>query len=159
MEAIFDTWNWYIAGPLIGLFVPLLLIIGNKLFGISSSFEHLCSLVLSEGKSKILKYNRKENEWKFYFIIGIMIGGFISSNFLSVEEIRLLPEKYNSLFGYVQLLLGGILVGFGTRYANGCTSGHAITGISLLNPASIKSTIMFFVGGLLYTWLYYFIFE
>lgn len=159
MENIFGTWNWYIAGPLIGLFVPLLLLVGNKLFGISSSFEHLCTIVLPEAKAKILSYNRLKNDWKFYFILGITLGGLISSIFLSKETIHLLPPDYYTLTGYIKLFVGGLLVGFGTRYANGCTSGHAITGISLLNMASIKSTLMFFAGGLIYTWISYLLFS
>lgn len=159
MEGLFGTWNWYIAGPLIGLFVPLLLLFGNKLFGISSSFEHLCSIALPEIKAKVLDYNAIKNGWKFYFVVGIVLGGFISANFLSDTDLALLPQDYYSLGGYIKLFIGGLLVGFGTRYANGCTSGHAITGISLLNPASIKATIMFFVGGLIYTWVTYLFFN
>lgn len=159
MEDFFGTWNWYIAGPLIGIFVPLLLLVGNQLFGISSSFEHLCTIIFPKKLSAVLTYDYKKHSWKFYFVIGITIGGLISSTFLSNEPIQLLPNDYYTFSGYLKLFIGGILVGFGTRYANGCTSGHAITGISLLNTASIKSTIMFFAGGLVYTWLSYLLFN
>ena len=158
MNEIFSTWNWYIAGPLIGLFVPLLLIIGNKMFGISSAFEHICSISLPESMSAVLEYSRAKNAWKFYFVIGIMLGGFISVNFLSDSGTAFLPDNYYSFAGYIELFIGGLLVGFGTRYANGCTSGHAITGFSLLNPGSIKSTISFFVGGMIYTYLAVYVF-
>ncbi len=158
MESIFDTWPWYIAGPLIGLFVPLLLIVGNKLFGISSSFEHLCTVILPKSRTDLLGYNYENNKWKLYFVIGIGIGAFITVNFLSNSQIEFLPEKYDSVFGLIQLFAGGLLVGFGTRYADGCTSGHAITGLSLLNLGSLKSTISFFAGGLIYTFFSYFIF-
>ena len=158
MENFFETWNWYIAGPLIGLFVPLMFLAGNKYFGISASFEHICKILLPNKLSDVLNYNSKNNSWKFYFVIGIAIGGLISSLFLSNEPIQLLPQDYYNFWGFVKLFMGGILAGFGTRYANGCTSGHAITGISLLNPVSIKSTVMFFAGGLAYTWITYLLF-
>lgn len=153
MENASSVWNWYVAGPLIGLFVPALLLAGNKLFGISSSFEHICHISFPRKWSQVLAYNAGKNGWKFYFVIGILIGGFISANFLSDSPPELLPEKYYSLAGMIKLFIGGILVGFGTRYGNGCTSGHAITGLSLLNPASLKATLSFFIGGLIYTFL------
>jgi uncharacterized membrane protein YedE/YeeE len=153
MDSLFGTWEWYVAGPLIGLFVPLLLLVGNKLFGISSSFEHVCDAVLPGSKKNVVNYDKAKNSWKFYFVIGIAIGGFVASYFLSKEPVNFLPENYYSLPGLIQLFIGGILVGFGTRYANGCTSGHAITGFSLLNIGSIKSTIAFFAGGLIFTYL------
>ena len=153
MESILGTWEWYVAGPLIGLFVPLLLIAGNKLLGISSSFEHICDIALPGAKRKIIDYDRAKNSWKFYFVLGIGLGGFIASNFLSKEPVNFLPENYETAAGLIELFFGGILVGFGTRYANGCTSGHTITGFSLLNAGSMKSTVAFFVGGLITTYL------
>lgn len=159
MEKIFETWPWYVAGPLIGLFVPLLLIVGNKLFGISSSFEHLCTIIIPKNRKDVIGFNFEKNKWKLYFVIGIAIGAFIAVNFLSETEPVFLPEKYYSVFGMVQIFFGGLLVGFGTRYADGCTSGHAITGLSLLNVGSLKSTISFFAGGLIYTFISYYIFS
>lgn len=151
METISGLWNWYIAGPLIGLFVPILLIVGNKMFGISSSFVHVCAMALPKAKRDFLSYDFKINAWKFYFVLGILLGGFVSDNFLSSENIAYLPEQYYSLSGFVQLFIGGVFVGFGTRYANGCTSGHAITGLSLLQTSSLKSTLAFFASGMIYT--------
>ncbi len=156
MGLIFGNWNWYIAGPLIGLFVPLTLIIGNKMFGISSALVHICTLVLPKEKIKTFKYNWEENSWKFYFVIGIVIGAFITTNFLSDHPEKFLPDMYYSFSGYIKLFIGGILVGFGTRYANGCTSGHSITGLSLLQSSSLKATISFFIGGLIFTFASYY---
>jgi len=153
MNAIFEHWDWYIAGPLIGLFVPMLLLFGNKSFGTSSSFDYMCAIAAPKIHKKIFSSISGSNAWKVYFIVGIAIGSFISISFLSTETVQFLPEQYYSPSGYIQLLIGGILVGFGTRYANGCTSGHTITGFSLLNIGSIKSTISFFVGGLIYTYI------
>jgi len=117
MESIFDLWQWYIVGPLIGLFVPILLIAGNKLLGISSSFLHICSIALNTKKFSAFGYKTDSNRWKFYFVIGIMIGAFIAEKFLSSTNISFLPESYYSFSGLVLLLFGGFLVGFGTRYA------------------------------------------
>ena len=151
MEYIFKSWNWYIAGPLIGLFVPLLLIIGNKAFGISTSFMHFCSIILPGEKKKILSYDAAKHAWKFYFVIGILIGGFISVYFLSDSATAFLPKHYYHWTGFIKLFVGGLLIGFGTRYGDGCTSGHAITGLSFLKLSSLKATIAFFAGGLIYT--------
>lgn len=152
MEDLFGTWQWYIVGPLIGLFVPLLLIAGNKLLGISSSFFHICSIALNTRKFSEFGYKADSNRWKFYFVIGIMIGAFIAENFLSTGNISYLPESYYSFSGFVLLLAGGFLVGFGTRYANGCTSGHSIAGISTFQLSGLIATISFFIGGLIYTY-------
>jgi uncharacterized membrane protein YedE/YeeE len=153
MEYILGNWDWYIAGPLIGLFVPLLLIFRNKLFGISSSFTHLCSIALPESKRGYLNYNFKKDSWKFYFVIGIFLGAYAAVTFLSAGSQAYLPADYFSLEGCIYLFIGGLCVGFGTRYADGCTSGHAITGLSLLNPASLKATVAFFCGGVIYTFV------
>lgn len=157
MDWIFETWNWYIAGPLIGAFVPALLIGTNKMLGISSSFEHLCMMVLSKKRHGMFDFNWKDSGWKVYFVIGIMIGAYISTKFLSTNVIHFLPEHYYSWTGSLTLFAGGILVGFGTRYANGCTSGHTIFGLSILQTSSLKATISFFAGGLIYTFVASFI--
>lgn len=150
MENLFNTWEWYIAGPLIGLFVPLILIAGNKLLGISSSFLHICSIVL---KKNLVGYNIEKNKWKFYFVIGILLGAFISVEFLTGSAVKFLPEHYYSIEGSITLFMGGILVGFGTRYANGCTSGHSISGMSTLQLSGLAATISFFIGGLFFTYI------
>jgi uncharacterized membrane protein YedE/YeeE len=90
--------------------------------------------------------------WTLIFVIGIAIGGFVATRFLSAEPARLLPESFSSVSGAIKLLFGGFLIGFGTRYAGGCTSGHSITGIANLNWPSLLATICFFAGGLAVTW-------
>ena len=151
MNWFFEMWNWYIAGPLIGLFVPAMLIISNKALGISSALEQLCMMVLPKEKRSIFNFNWKESGFKIYFVTGVMIGAYIATKFLSSTHIPFLPQHYYSWTGYITLFVGGILIGFGTRYANGCTSGHSIFGLSILQSSSLKATISFFVGGLLYT--------
>jgi uncharacterized protein len=151
MESILNTWPWYITGPLIGLFVPFLLIVSNKLLGISSSFQHICSVILNTKEFASSGYNSSSNGWKFLFVIGIALGGLIAKLFLTNQEISFLPEQYYSLKGLIFLFAGGFLIGFGTRYANGCTSGHSISGISTFQLPSLIATISFFIGGLIYT--------
>ena len=151
MEIIRGHWAWYVAGPLLGLFVPFLLIYGNKLLGISSSFEHLCLIILPRSEKLREKYDKNKNGWKFYFVIGILLGALISQFLLSGEPVSFLPAAYYNPAGFLKLFFGGLLIGFGTRYANGCTSGHTITGLSLLNPASLAATVTFFVSGMAFT--------
>jgi len=99
------------------------------------------------------RYDHQKNSWKFYFVIGIFLGGFLANFMLSARTMHFLPEEYYSLTGYLKLFLGGILIGFGTRYADGCTAGHTITGLALLNPASLAATVTFFISGLLFTFI------
>ncbi|MAT39233.1 MAG: hypothetical protein CL946_06485 [Ectothiorhodospiraceae bacterium] len=147
MDILFGTWEWYIAGPIIGLTVPLLLLLGNKLFGVSSSFRHLCSMALPKKKIEFLQYNWREHIWNLFFVGGIALGGYIAANYLSTGELTLLPAHYSTPLGIAQLFAGGILVGFGTRYAGGCTSGHAISGLATLQKPSVVAVLSFFTGG------------
>lgn len=146
---------WYFAGPLIGLMVPLLLILREKQLGLSSSYRYLGSFVLP--KNSYFKYDRSIDAWQVQFAIGIICASLIV---FQLDLIQLTPvdaeksyvhnfqEVYDLNYWFL-FLFGGILVGFGSRYAGGCTAGHCIMGNSLLAPASILSTIMFFVGGLI----------
>lgn len=172
LELIKQPWPWYVAGPLIGLTVPMLLILGNKAFGISSSLRHICASC-APANIPFFKYNWKSEIWNLVFVFGILIGGFIAFNFLSNGEpvavnpkliaeletygIRdfssLIPgdfmnfETLFSLKGFFLFIVGGFLVGFGTRYAGGCTSGHSIMGLSNLQWPSLVATICFMMGG------------
>lgn len=176
LEFIQEPWPWYVAGPLIGLFVPLLLIFGNKNFGISSSLRHICAMCVPM-EIKYFKYDWKSEQWSLFYVAGIMIGGILASKFLmvdgrvdispqTVEDLTLLGvsdfssylpsdifswENLLSLRGLVFMVFGGFLVGFGTRYANGCTSGHSISGLSNFQFSSLVATISFFIGGLIMT--------
>lgn len=172
IELIKQPWPWYIAGPLIGLTVPALLIIGNKSFGISSSLRHICASCMP-ANIPFFKYDWKKEVWNLFFVFGILLGGVIAINLLSnpnpievnpnlATELagygitnynNLVPEdimNWQSLFtlrGFLMMVVGGFLVGFGTRYAGGCTSGHAIMGLSNLQWPSLIATISFMVGG------------
>lgn len=174
LEILKQPWPWYIAGPLIGLTVPVLLIIGNKSFGISSSLRHICAACLPAG-IPFFKYDWKKEIWNLFFVLGIFLGGFIAATFLSnPNSIMVSPAlqselaqygisnyqylvpieliSWQSLFtirGFILMVVGGFLVGFGTRYAGGCTSGHAIMGLSTLQLPSLIATICFMIGGFL----------
>lgn len=153
MDLIYSPWPWYVAGPLIGLFVPLILVVSNKMLGISSTFDQLCMMVAPKERKGMFAFKTEENSWKLLFVIGIAAGAFLVGTFFSSAPLRFLPDQYHEAAGYAKLFIGGILVGFGTRYANGCTSGHAIFGLSILQTSSLIATLSFFAGGLLYTGL------
>ena len=172
LEFLKQPWPWYIAGPLIGLTVPALLILGNKSFGISSSLRHICAACLPANIS-FFKYDWKKEIWNLVFVLGIFLGGAIAMNLLSnPNPIEVNPKlatelaaygitKYGNLIpqdimnwpalltlkGFLLMVFGGFLVGFGTRYAGGCTSGHAIMGLSNLQWPSLVATICFMIGG------------
>jgi uncharacterized membrane protein YedE/YeeE len=154
-EWLLQPWPWYVSGPLIGLTVPLLLLLTGKNFGVSSSLRHIGAACAPHTKLPYLSqnYNWREHTWSIIFVAGIIIGAFIGNFFLSAEPLSFLPTGYGSVTGVLLLFGGGILIGFGTRYADGCTSGHTIMGISALNWPSLVATIFFFVGGLISTWL------
>ena len=176
IELLSQPWPWYVAGPLIGLTVPALLIIGNKSFGISSSLRHVCAICIPAG-IPFFNYNWKKETWNLIFVLGILIGGFVASTFISnPDEIVIAADTQQELAalgitdfsgmmpadifswenvftakGLLFFVFGGFLVGFGTRYAGGCTSGHAIMGISALQWPSLVATIFFMLGGFLMT--------
>jgi uncharacterized membrane protein YedE/YeeE len=172
MNWILAPWPWYIAGPLIGLTVPALLILGNKSFGISSSLRHICASCMP-ANIPFFKYDWKKEIWNLFFVFGIFLGGAVAVNFLSNPNVievnpklaselagygitnysNLVPldiMNWESLFtlkGFLLIVAGGFLVGFGTRYAGGCTSGHAIMGLSNLQWPSLVATFCFMMGG------------
>jgi uncharacterized membrane protein YedE/YeeE len=172
IEWIKQPWPWYVAGPLIGLTVPLLLIGGNKAFGVSSSLRHICAACLPSG-IPFFRYDWKKEIWNLFFVTGIVAGAFLAAQFFSnpvpvVVNPKLATElsqygisdyknmvpselfNWENLFsvkGIIMMVVGGFLVGFGTRYAGGCTSGHAIMGLSNLQWPSLVATISFMAGG------------
>ena len=173
IEWIKNPWPWYIGGPLIGLSVPLLLIFGNKRLGVSSSLRHICAICFP-GNIQFFKYDWKREMWNLFFVFGIAAGAFLAVTVLSnhqpinvnpklVSELKdygindyskLAPLdifNWSSLFtvkGFVLMVAGGFLIGFGTRYAGGCTSGHSIMGLSNLQWPSLVATICFMIGGI-----------
>lgn len=167
-----QPWPWYVTGPIIGLMVPALLLLGNKKFGISSALRHVCAVVIPSNIS-FFQYDWKKEIWNLFFVAGIVIGSAIAVIFLSdnapvqvneklVTELagygisdysRLSPPDFFNwsnlltLKGFIVMIIGGFLVGFGTRYAGGCTSGHSIMGLANLQWPSLVATICFMIGG------------
>ncbi len=153
MNWIMQPWPWWASGILIGLTVPLLYLFAGKAFGISTSLQEVGALCAPSSKLEYLsKFDRKGNLWTLVFVLGIAIGAFVANRFLSDQSAEFLPEEFATTGGAIKLLVGGFMIGFGTRYAGGCTSGHSITGISNLNWPSLVATFFFFVGGLAVTW-------
>ena len=175
MNIIFQTWPWYVSGFLIGMIMICLTYFG-KAFGMSSNLRSLCSMAGAGKYVSFFNFDWKSQRWNLVVVLGAMLGGFVAVHFmydpsnvdinpktitqlaqLSIDAPngKLMPD---ALFGtqiwqspksILILLIGGILIGFGTRYAGGCTSGHAISGLSNLQLPSLKAVIGFFIGGLI----------
>jgi uncharacterized protein len=176
MEVLYKPWPWYVAGAVIGLTVPALLLLGNKRLGISSTLRHICAACYP-AQLPFFQYDWKKQSWNLFFGAGILIGGFlggyvfanpmpvaVSSETLNLfytwglEDMKgLMPEElfnWRSLLtikGFLLMVAGGFMVGFGTRYAGGCTSGHGILGLSALQWPSLLATASFFIGGIVFS--------
>lgn len=174
MDWIYEPWPWYVAGPLIALTMFTLLFMGKQ-FGMSSNLRTMCSIGGAGKVSDFFNFNWKKERWNLMVAIGAVIGGFLAAHYLSDNTVEINPDvaqklakdyDINSandaylpteLFASEQLrdpfvlsilILGGFLVGFGARYAGGCTSGHAISGLSNLQWPSLIAVVGFFIGGL-----------
>ncbi len=178
IEIISQPWPWYVAGPLIAAVMFALLLLG-KTFGVSSTLRSTCAAIGAGKTSDFFRFDWKSQTWNLAFVAGAMVGGFVVTQWLPNPEpiqlaeatiVRLqslgitdpgaayLPasvfrwESLLTLKGFIILVGGGFLVGFGTRYAGGCTSGHAISGLSNLQLPSLIAVIGFFIGGLVMTY-------
>lgn len=178
IEIISKPWPWYVSGPMIALVMFLLLWAGGA-FGVSSTLRTICSVGGAGRKVKFFDFDWRSQVWNLVFVLGAIIGGFVAKEYLAggitstlspdtVRELAhlnikfdgsLAPDQYFSwaglttLKGGMILVVGGFLVGFGTRWAGGCTSGHAISGLSNLQLPSLIAVIGFFIGGLVMTHL------
>jgi len=179
MDFIMQPWPWFVAGPVIAFVMFLLFYFGER-FGVSSNLETFCSIGGAGKFSDYFKIDWKQNTWNLIFILGAIAGGFIASNYLTESDaVALNPQTVQdladigiqnagatylpdeifsidtmlSLKGFIILITAGFMVGFGARWAGGCTSGHAIVGLSNLEIPSLISVIGFFVGGLVMTWI------
>lgn len=178
MEVLYKPWPWYVVGALIGLSVPVLLLMGNKRLGVSSTLRQVCAACLP-GKLPFFNYEWKKDSWNLFLVAGMIIGGFIGGKLFAnpepvaiststvallksqgLNDLRgLMPEgifNWSSLLtlkGFLFMIVGGFMVGFGTRYARGCTSGHGILGLSALQWPSLLATASFFIGGILFSYL------
>ncbi len=171
-----QPWPWYVSGPLITFIMFLLLWTGGK-FGVSSNLRSLCAIGGGGKYSDFFRFNWKNNVWNLVFVLGAVLGGFIASNYLqspvlltlsdaTVSDLQELNVSFNggllpaefftwsglmTVKGFLTIVVGGFLVGFGARWAGGCTSGHAISGLSNLQIPSLIAVIGFFIGGLMMT--------
>ncbi len=177
-DFILSPWPWYVVGPIITLVMISVLLLGNR-FGVSSSYRTLCTMCGADKLADYFKIDWKKSIWQLVFLLGCIVGGFISSQYLMIDDSIVLAESLIqdlktmgiespganylpleifslegllSLKGIIVIVLGGFLVGFGTRYASGCTSGHAISGLSNLQLPSLIAVIGFFIGGMLMSW-------
>lgn len=174
MEVLMQPWPWYVSGPLIALIMFLLLFTGKN-FGMSSNLRTMCTICGADKTTDFFRFDWKSQRWNLVVVLGAVIGGFIGSHFLSGDTaVAINPETVKDLqeLGFQSagqaylpaelydlsaltnlkslaiLAVGGFLVGFGARYAGGCTSGHAISGLSNLQRPSLLAVIGFFIGGL-----------
>jgi hypothetical protein len=179
MEIIFQTWPWYVSGFIIGLIMLTLTYFG-KSFGMSSNLRSMCTIMGAGKRTAFFDFDWKSQRWNLLVVLGAMLGGYVATSFMSdpsnvainpktIAQLsalgidapngKLAPEAlfgeqaFQSPKSIAILLIGGILIGFGTRYAGGCTSGHAISGLSNLQVPSLKAVIGFFVGGLIMAYL------
>ena len=174
MEWIYNPWPWYVSGPLIALIMFLLIFIGKQ-FGMSSNLRTMCTLCGADKAADYFEFNWVEHRWNLIVVVGAVIGGFIGAHVLTndpavainpdtistLNELGFasagkayLPDELYSLEALTDikalamLLIGGLMIGFGARYAGGCTSGHAISGLSNLQLPSLIAVIGFFIVGL-----------
>lgn len=175
MNLLSQTWHWSISGLIIGV-IMLTLIYFGKVFGMSSNLRSLCSMTGIGKRVPFFDWDWKSQKWNLAVVFGAMIGGYVAVTYLSdptnvaisnvalsqlslinidLPSGNLLPntlfgnEVFQSIKGIFILVFGGFLVGFGSRYAGGCTSGHAIAGLSNFQMPSLKAVIGFFIGGLI----------
>lgn len=175
MNWVFESWPWYVSGPLLAGVMFALLFLGKK-FGFSSNLRTMCTMAGAGKFSDFFKTDWRAQKWNLLFLVGSIIGGFIAANLMSDKTVAIHPriaaqlaEDYGitgndtaylppELFAAsnlnnpkitLLLLLAGLMVGFGARYAGGCTSGHAISGLSNLQFPSLIAVVGFFIGGLI----------
>lgn len=175
MNWILEPWPWYVAGPLIAG-IMFLLLFGGKNFGMSSNLRTMCTIGGAGKKADFFAFDWKAQRWNLVVVAGTVLGGFIAANFLSTDTaVNINQETVSTLenLGFSSageaylpdelfatnaltdpkslaiLLIGGLLIGFGARYAGGCTSGHAISGLSNLQLPSLIAVVGFFIGGLI----------
>lgn len=181
MEWIYEPWPWYVSGPLIAATMFVLLYTGKQ-FGMSSNLRTMCSVGGAGKAADFFRFDWKKERWNLMVVLGAVLGGFFASTFLSDNTVKIneqLADKLSNEYGISSageaympteifalenlgdplvlfvLIAGGFMVGFGARYAGGCTSGHAISGLSNLQVPSLIAVIGFFIGGLIMIHLFY----
>lgn len=181
-ETVSQPWPWWVAGPLIAGIMILLQYFGKE-FGISENFRIMCAAEGAGDYADLFKFDWGSKGWNLLVALGAVIGGHLASRYftppaynhahisektvLTLNSLGVhydasnptyLPDFYSwqglfTLPGFLVIILGGFLVGFGSRYAGGCTSGHAISGLSALQLPSLVAVVGFFLGGLFMTFV------
>jgi uncharacterized membrane protein YedE/YeeE len=152
--------HWALAGGAIAAVTLCLLYFRNRRLGISGGLDDVCSLVLSRpyfAQESV----RTSRQWRFPFLVGLVLGGFLSAllggRWAPTWELGMFDQAIG--FGphgkVAWMFAGGVLIGFGTRLANGCTSGHGIFGISNVEVPSLVATLTFMAGGIMTTQVVY----
>jgi len=118
-----------LGGILIGLSASILLLSYGKILGISGILGNF------------LRFRFKKETWNFYFLFGIIFGGWMTSHIFSHNFYM---TRYPH---FLKLIIAGLLVGFGTQLGNGCTSGHGVCGISRFSKRSLVATLLFISAG------------
>lgn len=182
IELLSQPWHWAFSGTMIVFVMFLLLWFGGE-FGVSANLRTICAMGGAGKNCDFFEFNWKSQIWNLVFILGAIIGGYIAIYFLgSPQPVQIAAstqtylqsvgiqvpqtlaegngfvpaEIFSNPFSSINLLMltvGGFLVGFGARYAGGCTSGHAISGLSNLQIPSLIAVIGFFIGGLTMAWI------
>ncbi len=156
-----ELWPWWLGGIAIGLLVPFMYFFLSTALGVSTGYGNLLKIIISKAKLRWLNTDTFKNRfnWRFIFIIGMIIGGFLSARVsgmaLGTEQMGLFTAStdWRGISYYAWFFGGGLLLGLGARLAGGCTSGHSIHGIATLQKSSILATIFFLIFGVITTWL------
>jgi hypothetical protein len=153
-------WSPYVAGLGIGILSWLSFLLSRKPIACSTTFAKAAGMIerLFRGKKTELKPYYKEItltvDWQWMLVTGIVIGSFLSSLLSGSFHWQWVPSVWAEAFGgdvpkrVIVALIGGIFIGFGARFADGCTSGHGISGTMQLAVSSWISAICFFIGGI-----------
>ncbi len=151
LEAVFvERWPFWAGGAAIGTFLLTFLVYGRRMLGVSTGFEDVCAAPFTAQARK---------SWRLPFMVGIAAGGLLASTLSGGVVLTTAMGTFDTLWHAslpVKIALfttGGILIGFGTRLAGGCTSGHGISGVAQLAPSSLIATATFMSSGFITTQL------
>ncbi len=103
MELLYKPWAWYVAGPVIGITIPALLLLGNKRLGISSTLRHLCAACYP-AKLPLFNYDWKKEGWSLFFVVGILIGGVIGGKIFANPKPVEVSETTKTYFESLRLI-------------------------------------------------------
>lgn len=158
MSEASEFWPWWQGGAAIGAVTLLLLWLGNQRLGISTGFENLCALVLHTPHLERAEV-RGSARWRLPFLAGLVLGGALAAFSTGQLAPSLAVPMLDARFAFAPaaklawMFAGGLLIGFGTRLSNGCTSGHGIFGLSNFERGSLDAVLAFLAAGMLTSFL------